>query len=146
MKPFIVSMGIIIVGLSGLVFRSDLTQYVLLQEHLQALTEEATAYAALACTETEDGHLHFSQVEVNENVNYMITYASNYMPCFRNGTIYPEIISPVDETNSVTVKLQFVSNKDLFRLPFISIKEISHTSCYEWVEIPEESLESDSFL
>ena len=146
MKPFIVSMGIIILGVTGLVFRSDLTRYTVLQENLQALSEECAAYAALACEEDDDRGIVFNELDAENRIEYLVTYAQNNMPCFQDGCIIAT--SPVFYENgySVSVHLDFVSNSDLFRLALIKMTSIGHTSCYEWVEIPQESPKSGSFL
>ncbi len=136
MKPFIVSLGIIVFGVMGFTYQSDISNYLFLQEHLQALTEECAAYAALSCYENSEGEIIFYEDDCKERVNFLVNYASNRMACFRYGSFdMPEIEYSKGETYSLSVKLKFIPDKPLFRLKTVKTPEISHVSCYEWTKI-----------
>ena len=140
MKPLIVSLGIIILSVLGLTYQSDLTNYYLLEQHLQALTEECTAYAALACYDEAEGIISYDADECSQRVNSLINYATTHMPCFskENGEIRTIKMTAKESGDNylINLKLAFVPHQSFFRLKSIRTKEISHESCYEWVLEP----------
>ena len=139
MKTFIVSLGIIILGLTSITYQTDLLSYTMMQDHLWELTEECAAYAALACDETEEGSLIFRENECEECVKYLMNYAKGRMSCFSNGSFSNPVISyrNTEDSYSISVSLKFIPNYNVFRLRGIAQPEFSHTSCYEWIKYEE---------
>ena len=139
MKTLIVSFGIIIMSIFGMTYQSDLNNYYYLQQHLQALTEECVAYAALSCYDEETGLIEFSESICEDRVNELLDYALSHMACFRDG--YFVIKEPISfskgENPKLSLKLCFTPNYDLFRLESRDEPEILHESCYEWIKYEE---------
>ncbi len=137
MKPLIVSFGIIILSVLGLTYQSDFTNYYLLEQNLQALTEECTAYAALNCYDEETEKIVFDADICRSCVQTMINYAVSNMPCFSkdNGTVRIVNLSAYEGESNYLIKLKlaFTPQKSFFRLKSIKTSEISHESCYEWL-------------
>jgi len=138
MKTFIVSMAIIIMGTAGLIFNSELTRYVILEENLQNLTEQCACAAAWALEETEEG-IQISELKALLKVNKVIEYNQKYNPVFSNGKIVLALngfsIDPVYK-RTARVKLNYIANKAFFRInPALNIKQLSWESYYEWKDM-----------
>ena len=138
MKPLIISFGIIIMSIMGMAYQSDLSNYYFLEQHLQSLTEECVAYAALSCYDEESGIIEFNESICQGKVDELISYASTHMACFRDGSLKTgNIIFSEGENPKLSLKLCFTPNYDLFRLESRDEPEILHESCYEWIEYEE---------
>lgn len=142
MKSFLVSLGIIIFGICGLIYQTDMNNYLIISANLKALTEECAAAAAISLEEDEEalseGEIIFDRDLAERNVNYLVEYNKQSMKCYSNGQlslVSLDFYEPIDENEnySCTVKLKFRSNCDLFRLDSVSKYEIEHESCYEWI-------------
>lgn len=145
MKVFIVSMAMVIMGVSALVFSADMSAYDRLDRGLEAITESCAACGALSFDELEnaqDGSIVFDEAYVMDCMKDFLRSASFSMPCFLGGRLYIDedslhsFCDDVSETKSVTVTVVYRSDRDMFRLPFLSCRRISHSSCYEWVPDP----------
>ena len=140
MKIFIVSLGIILAQISGIVFASDLFLYNNAKFQLKVLTEECACGTALNCysEELEEGAIDYSDPAIAEEYAVtLVSYANSNSPAFKNGTL--EIVSFTPEDYAVTVELRYTAESDYFRLPLISERVISHESRYEFVEYEETS-------
>ena len=136
MKSFIVSLAIIVMGVCGLVYSTDMCIYTNAQTHLKALTESAAACAAVSFDDQSyesDGDIIYNQVKTETAVRYFIYRASLFMPCFQNGKINLVSCIADSENDSVTVTIEYVSNSNFFRSIFLNTKTLTHTSSFEWV-------------
>lgn len=141
MKCFIVSLGIIIMGVSGLIYGWDLHEYTTLQFHLKVLTESCAACGALSFEDSvylTSKEITYNSVDVQNTMNYFIDHASSDLYCFKNGVLKIENYETDSENDCVTVTLNYTSDHDLFRLPFISKRELYHSSCYQWKSYEEQ--------
>lgn len=132
MKSFIISMAIIILGTSAMVFRDDLTRYTILEENIQALTEECALFAAWGLNDPDDDtEVQIDPVLATSNANSVLNYAKSFSNVFAGKDI--EITSIATDGTRITVTLVYHSDKYFFRLPFIpKIKDITWISAYEW--------------
>lgn len=142
MKTFIVSMGIIIMGIEALIFSWDYGQFTSLQTHLKALCESSAAYAALCFDDTEleiNDDIFYTDSEIYERVNAFVSEAAGDMPQFSQGTVSIEEITADSSGDKVSVCLSFSSEKNFFRIPIKHENSIIHISCYEWIDISEKA-------
>jgi len=136
MKTFIVSMGLVIMGIFGLCFQWDMNNYTLLQTNLKALTESCCAFAAVNYNEnsySSDDDIEYFEDDVRASLEYFFVRASSNMPCFQSGTLAITALDCDSVGDKVSVSITFTSERDFFRNPFINKNEITHSSCYEWV-------------
>ena len=134
MKTLIISFGIIIMSIMGMAYQSDLSNYYFLEQHLQSLTEECVAYAALSCYDEESGIIEFNESICQVKVDELISYASTHMACFRDGSLKTgNIIFSEGENPKISLELTFIPNYSLFRQKNIKTPDLTHESCYEWV-------------
>ena len=68
----------IIMSIMGMAYQSDLSNYYFLEQHLQSLTEECVAYAALSCYDEESGIIEFNESICQGKVDELISYASTH--------------------------------------------------------------------
>lgn len=139
MKTFIISMAAVIIGVAGLIYRSDLSTLLMIEENLQALTEECAAYAALA-TEQSDENIVIIPSDAHANAVQLKDYAQSYMPCFSKGRLYiaENGFEVYNSGRSVRVRLIYYLPGGFFRLAFApQIYQITRESSYQW----EDSLE-----
>ncbi len=140
MKVFIVSIGIILMQLTALVFHSDLTAYNNSKYMLQMLAEECAAGSAVNADADafNEGNIVFGE-ESRAYTDELVAYANAYYPVFMDGTVYVESYdanySAADPY--VAVELCYTRDTDYFRLPLINVTQITHASKYEYLQIDE---------
>ena len=142
MKVFIVSLAIIIMQLSSIIFASDLFRYNNARFRLKLLAEECAAGCAVQYDddEYENGNIVFR----NDAASYasdLISYKSTHDPVFMNGTLRLLSFEAKSDTDSpyVAVSLSYTADRDYFRLPIINEHTISHQSKYEFVVIEDDT-------
>lgn len=136
MKTFIVSLGLIIFGVSGICFNWDLDSYIILNTHLKALCESSAAFCATCFDESEyvsNNEITYDENYVKDSLIYFIRRASFNMPCFKNGDITIDSLKCDEENDRVELCLKYTSDQDLFRIRGININTVTHSSCYEWI-------------
>lgn len=134
MKVFIVFLGIFLINVSFLSYQGDLGRYVRCQAFLKAVAEECASGAALYYDEEaySEGQLRFYADEGREYIEYILEESKNKMPLPPGSVIRYEAVFQDEgaEIPSVTVELTAVT-EDLFRLPFLEVKEIRRAAKYE---------------
>lgn len=148
MKVFIVFFGLLIINVSFLSFQGDMGRYVRCQTFLKAVAEECAAGAALYRDEAaySDGRFRFHYQEGRKYIEHLIEESKKKMPLPYDSVITYEVFFQDDylgyeagpdsgaeggESNpSVTVKLTAVTG-DLFRLPFLEVREVKRAAKYE---------------
>ncbi len=140
MKVFIVSVGIILMQLTALVFHSDLTAYNNSKYMLKMLAEECAAGSAVNADADafNEGNIVFGE-ESRAYTDGLVAYANAYYPVFRDGTVYVESYDATDSAADlyVAVELCYTRDTDYFRLPLINVTQIIHASKYEYLQIDE---------
>ena len=137
MKVFIVSIGIILMQLTALVFHSDLTAYNNSRYMLKMLAEECAAGSAI---NVDEDALEFGSIMFNAAsrayTDELVAYANACYPVFRDGTVSVESFEANDSAANpyVAVELSYTRETDYFRLPFINVTRITHMSKYEFIE------------
>lgn len=138
MKVFIVSIGIILLQLTALVFHSDLGAYNNSKYMLKMLAEECAAGSALRLNEDElgSGNIVFS-ASARAYTDNLVAYANANYPVFRGGTVSVGSFETDSEGGRpyVTVELIYTSTTDFFRLPVINVTQITHETKYEYLQL-----------
>ena len=140
MKVFIVSIGIILMQLTALVFHSDLTAYNNSRFMLKMLAEECAAGSAINAEADafENGNIVFG-AGARAYTDDLVAYANAYYPLFRDGTV--SVVSYEADGSTVNpyvaVELSYTRDTDYFRLPLINVTQIIHASKYEYLQIDE---------
>jgi len=148
MKVFIVFLAMMLVLTSFIAFSADMDRYVRLQAHLKALAEECAAGAALFTDESRyaEGDMVIDYDYAYAYTGFMADMSIAGDPPFRGGEIRPEIIIFDDEKGysgieayglrkrkpTVVVTLEYVSPRDIFRLPFLTEYTVTRTATYQW--------------
>jgi hypothetical protein len=134
MKVFIVFLGILLINVSFLSYQGDMGRYTRCQAFLKAVAEECAAGAALYYDEPAyaEGQLRFYRDEGRKYIEYIIEESQKEMPLPTGSGISYEAVFQDEgvEIPSVTVELT-AATEDLFRLPFLEIKEIKRAAKYE---------------
>lgn len=141
MKTFIIFLSLLIINITFVSYQSDLGNYMRLQKNLKALSEDCAAGAALYFDEESygEGSYVFNYNECEKFVYYILN-ESNLSSQYKSKAILHFIEYEDDalgykkeEIPSVTVKL-VLETKDLFRLPFMKVKNVTRKSQYELPE------------
>ena len=142
MKVFIVFLGLFIINVSFLAYQGDMGRYVRCQTFLKAVAEECAAGAALYYDEDaySDGKLRFYYEEGRGYIEYIMEESKKEMPLPEDTVITYDVVFQDDylgyeategEYNpSVTVEIT-ATTKNLFRLPFLEVREIKRAAMYE---------------
>lgn len=134
MKVFIVFLGIFLINVSFLSYQGDMGRYVRCQAFLKAVAEECAAGAALYYDSEaySEGRLLFCRDEGLKYIEYILEGSKREMPLPAGSTItYKAFFEDADaEIPSVIVELT-AATEDLFRLPFLEIREIKRAAKYE---------------
>lgn len=139
MKVFIVFMALLIVNITFMVYQSDAGKYERIQNFLKATAEECAAGAALYYDESfyGDGELVFNYKSGEEYIDYLLQGIRTSSPMENDTKITYQLVYEDDYTGyrkeeipSVTVTLK-ASSKDIFRLPFLTVKEVTRRAKYE---------------
>jgi len=131
MKVFLVFMGILFINLSFLAYNGDMAQFEKMQLFLKATAEDCAAGASLYYDEEKysKGEWCIREDEAGKYIVTQVKYAEEKLNKAYSGRIEYQV--SYDE-KEVQVKLCYRSEKDLFRLPFLSVSEVSRTAKYEW--------------
>ena len=148
MKIFIVFLAMMLVLTSFIAFSADMDRYVKLQGHLKALAEECAAGAALFTDESRyaEGDMVIDYDDACAYIGFMSDAGVRGDPPFRGGEIRSSVKIFDDEKGysgietygirkrkpTVVVTLEFVSPRDLFRLPFLEEYAVTRTATYQW--------------
>jgi len=142
MKVFIVFLGLLVLNVSYLSYQGDMEKFVREQAFLKFTAEECAAGAALMLNEDEygQGEVVFDYVEARLYAENHLRYVAENSKL--EGVLNCELIFQDDQTGydngqdsvpSVTATVT-LETKDIFRMPLISVTEISRSSRYEWKE------------
>ena len=123
MKIFVVSMAMILIGVSAMCFVSDMNTFMLAQKKLKTKAEDCANYAVLQVDEEalSNGEVKVDPVKAEEAVRYMLTI---------NGL---DEISENVTVSGAAVKVELTyEGKDFFRLPFLCVNKIQRSAIYAW--------------
>lgn len=127
MKGFIVFMAFLLIFASAMVYATDSNNYVRLQKHLKALAEECASGAILMKDEDETNRQNRYVINMEAAEAYVNQLTGRVANITASAITYPAFgIS--DAAVKVTVNW---SGPDIFRLPFISVTNVSSFSVYE---------------
>lgn len=131
MKVFLVFMGILLINLSFLVYNGDMAQYEKMQVFLKATAEDCAAGAALYYDEEKysKGEWCIREAEAEQFILKKVKFAEEMLGRAYGGVIEYHVLYSEKE---IEVELCYYLNKDLFRLPFLSMDNVSRTAKYEW--------------
>ena len=141
MKVMLVFLGLLVLGTVAVAHRGDMERYVRLQAELKALAEECAVGAALYYDE-EAYSLGLLVIDRQEAEKYILalTQAAEQRLGPDGGTVLSHSMVIKDDVShsdvlgdtspSVTVQLQLLL-PDLFRLPFLTVRQITRGAEYE---------------
>lgn len=136
-------MGLLLVGVSFVIFQGDMNRYLQIQSFLKATAEECAAGAALYYDSEAYslGRMYFQRDEASRYVAYMVEEAAGVMSL--SGTeelTYELTISderdgdlPLGQSPWVQVTLCY-ETEDLFRLSFLEVNRVVRSGKYELAE------------
>ncbi|MEG1930140.1 MAG: hypothetical protein RR131_03275 [Anaerovorax sp.] len=138
MKVLIVFMALLVINVSFMVYQSDMGRYERIQNFLKATAEECAAGAALYYDETYygTGKLVFNYKSGEDYVVYLLQNLGGNAQIQGDRIVYElayedDLLGYTREAvPSVTVSLK-VGVKDLFRLPFLSVTEVTRKAKYQ---------------
>ena len=123
MKIFVVSMAMILIGVSAMCFVSDMNTFMLAQKKLKTKAEDCANYAVLQVDEEalSKGEVKVDPVQAEDAVRYMLMI---------NGL---DEISENVTVSGAAVKVELTyEGKDFFRLPFLCVNKIQRSAIYAW--------------
>lgn len=139
MKIFIVFFALLILHISYVAYQGDMNRYVEAQTALKALAEECAAGAALYYDPEEyaEGRMVFHGEEGAAYILYILEKSKKNIRLAVEDFSY-RVFYEDDRRGygadghipSVTVTLS-VKTKDIFRLPFLRMEEVSRSAKYE---------------
>lgn len=127
------------INISYVVFQGDTNKYIESQTTLKAMAEECAVGAALYYNKEEysRGRMVFNYEEGEKYIEYILDNFHKYADSNQEQLTYDleyeddlQGYSNENEVPSVRVILK-IKTKDLYRLPFIKIEEITRSSKYE---------------
>ncbi|MGP1569934.1 MAG: hypothetical protein ACTTH0_03345 [Eubacteriales bacterium] len=145
MKVYIVFSGIITVFLMAMCFQGDMRLYEHEQWLFKEITEEVACGAALYVEQGEysDGNIVFDYKKGESYANEYLKQSKKNSYILNNGSAKIDLVFEDDKSGyskenirhipSVTAKI-CAEHKDIFRLPFISVKQTFRESRYELKE------------
>lgn len=147
MKAFIIFLALMILFTSFLSYTSDLERYVKLQNHLKALAEDCACGSSLFADENEyaEGRLVIDEKSALNYTDFLTREAVLNMPPLAEGSINAEV-KIYDDAKGYdgaavygfksglpgTVVTLTYTGPDMFRLPFLTLTEVTRTAVYQW--------------
>ncbi len=140
MKVFILFIALLILNMSFVSYIGDLNRYVQLQAFLKAVAEEAATGSALYYDEGaySNGDMIINRAEGEKYIEYLLGQTKQKLKMSAGESLFAEM-DILDDSNgaadmgvspSVTVTLHLTVT-DLFRLPFLSRKQVVRSAKYE---------------
>jgi hypothetical protein len=139
MKVMIVSLGLLIAGMTFVVFQGDMGRYMHIQTFLKANAEECAAGAALYYDEEaySQGKMIICKEEAEKYVRHLVSEAGLRLSARQGGDLYYELIIAdmegddlPDQAPCTQVILRY-ETEDLFRLPFLRVNQVIRSGKYE---------------
>ena len=142
-------LAMLLLFVSFLAFSSDMDNYVKLQAHLKALAEECACGSSLFTEEAEyaEGRVVIDESAAESYIGFMLRQAERSMPQFSGASLSAEFTF-YDDVKGYDGALDYglavgrpgavvtitYTGKDLFRLPFFTLKTLERTAAYQWEE------------
>ena len=144
MKVFIVFLAMLFLSVSFLTYQEDMGRYIQTQTDLKALVEECAAGASLYYEEESysEGKLIFRYDECRKYTEATMERFQETMYFSRESSFqytidYEDDFYEPCEKPAVIVEIK-VDTSDFFRLPFLTVNQVTRKSRYEWT--PEKRL------
>lgn len=158
MKVLIVSLGLLLVGVTFVIYQGDMSRYLQIQTFVKAVAEECAAGAALYYDEEaySRGSMVIRQEEAVKYIDHLVEEAADQLRLSEGEGISYELQiagekggmrllgegggtdtpgenggdSPAGQSPWVEVTLR-LKTKDLFRLPFLKAEQVVRSGKYE---------------
>ncbi|MCR5481456.1 MAG: hypothetical protein K6F52_01485 [Clostridia bacterium] len=143
MKIYIVFLAMLLAGITALSYNSDMMKFVYEENLLKAVAEECASGAAMLQNEDaySEGQTVFEEAEGLEYAQNHINYAlskKNGVKSFEVSLEFEDDEKGYSEKNSMLIPTVTATVtmkcEDIFRLPFITVSEVTRTSAYELKE------------
>ena len=135
MKVFIIFLGLLLINVTFLTYQGDLSHYMKLRGFLKAVAEECACGAAMYYDEERysTGELVIDREEAEKYTAYITEKAETLLDGQSKGELRYEIetAGTPEEPPAVTVTVTLVTVQDLFRLPFLTAKQVARAAKYE---------------
>ena len=147
MKTFIVFLALMLVFTAFLSYTSDMGRYVQLQNHLKALAEDCACGCSLFADEDEysEGRLVIDEDSAQRYASFITREAVQSMPPLAKGHVSASVMIYDDAKGydgseaygfvsglPGTVVTLTYTGPDMFRLPFLTVTDITRTAVYQW--------------
>lgn len=131
MKPFIVFMAVLMIGIMGFMYCGDNGLYASEMNSLKAAAEECAATAALELDMEafSEGKIDFREERARAAAQEHFDY---YLANICNVEVKKSSLSLDFGQASVTAEL-YLEIKDIFHLPFLEVNKLCRISTYEYV-------------
>ncbi len=134
MRTFIVSLSVLLLFSSFVIYGSDMNSYMQLQRELKAAAEECAGGGALMLDDRSfaEGRIMIDEQAAQAYAERVLQ--STYITCppLKHGSLSVSARLLSDDSIEMTVTYTADEGYDLFRLPFLTRTTVTRSAAYAW--------------